>query len=190
MEKPVETIERGDGVRACIFHDPSCESPREWSNVGRISSREYRRAGLYGDDKYPTTYLSEPDAEGYREEVDVDPDDAESIARAIEQQAGEPIVWVEFHANDRGAYGLTGLCWCTVARAVAECGDVEKARDCMRAECDEYNSWIEGDCYGYVVQEKCAECGEWTDTDDSCWGFIGMDHCREEAQDALQRVAV
>lgn len=39
----------------------------------------------------------------------------------------------------------------------------------MEAEVKEYSSWLEGDCFGWVVEDKDG------DTIESCWGYIGWD---------------
>ncbi len=46
-------------------------------------------------------------------------------------------------------------------------GDVEAAKKCLQAELDEYDNYLRGNVWGYVVENEDG------DTIDSCWGFIG-----------------
>lgn len=68
-------------------------------------------------------------------------------------------------------------------------------RDIVEGEIQEHNRWADGECYGYRVQAKVElatifdgeddDSGEWEDTDDSCWGFIGHEYAEHEATEAL-----
>ena len=47
-----------------------------------------------------------------------------------------------------------------------------------------YNSWCNGDIYGYVVEDRDGE------ELDSCWGYIGdMDYCQDQAKIAAEHHA-
>ncbi len=59
---------------------------------------------------------------------------------------------------------------------------------------NEYRSWCEGDCWGYVVEKRVtwhtddpdyADEARWEGTDDSCWEYYGRDYAEEEARQAL-----
>jgi len=50
------------------------------------------------------------------------------------------------------------------------------AEDCLRAEVAEYDQFLTGDVYGYIVENADA------DELDSCWGFFGLDYAIEEAR--------
>lgn len=58
---------------------------------------------------------------------------------------------------------------------------VQKVNERIDAEVKDYNSYLMGECYGYVIREDGDEIeGEQLD---SCWGFLGdMDYCLEEAK--------
>lgn len=53
----------------------------------------------------------------------------------------------------------------------------------LRMEVAEYDQYLTGDVWGYEI----------TDTDghhlDSCWGFYGFDHCKEQATESAQAIA-
>lgn len=52
----------------------------------------------------------------------------------------------------------------------------EQATACMEAEVEEYDQYLTGDIYGYVVTR-----GD-DDDSESCWGFYGLQHAIEEAK--------
>ena len=78
----------------------------------------------------------------------------------------------------------------------------ENAIASMKAEVQGYSSYLEGDCYGYVVEELAedgdeTDSGDWEEVD-SCWGFLGREWAKqafedlgftkEEVQEAFSRV--
>jgi len=67
------------------------------------------------------------------------------------------------------------------------------ATSCLQGEVETYNQCLTGDVYGYRIF-KIDDPDFDPDTDDpdgfgdevnSCWGFYGLDYCREEAQNLL-----
>jgi hypothetical protein len=65
---------------------------------------------------------------------------------------------------------------------------------------DEWKAYIEGECYGYVVEELVtwvaldsatvpdfARSEERWETVDSCWGFYGIEHVTEEAKRVFEQ---
>ena len=55
-----------------------------------------------------------------------------------------------------------------------------KAEASLRSEVSTYDDYLTGSVYGYVVEDEEG------DTLDSCWGFYGLDYCREEAMGAAK----
>ncbi len=55
-----------------------------------------------------------------------------------------------------------------------------KARKAALGLIETWNQYLSGDVYGYVIREEGDE-----EHIDSCWGFYGMEHAKEEAQSAL-----
>lgn len=59
----------------------------------------------------------------------------------------------------------------------------DKIEEQLRVEIAEYDKWLRGEVYGYIVGDENL------DVTDSCWGFIGLDVVQEaagEAADALR----
>lgn len=51
----------------------------------------------------------------------------------------------------------------------------DKVEQILRGEVETYDQYLRGDVYGYVIRKD-------DETEDSCWGFYGMDYCLEEAR--------
>ena len=49
----------------------------------------------------------------------------------------------------------------------------------LNAEVEELDAYRRGDVYGFIVTHKDG-------TEDSCWGFIGIDHVKESANEAAR----
>jgi hypothetical protein len=56
---------------------------------------------------------------------------------------------------------------------------LELAKKCLEAEVEEYNQYLTGDVYGYIVKDADGE------QVDSCWGFYGFEYAKEEGKSAL-----
>ena len=75
----------------------------------------------------------------------------------------------------------------------------EKVRRCVEAEVQEYNQYLHGDIYGFLVEAKtvCDHDTVHYDTVDSAWGFYGDDwaanglaaYLSEEVRPLLQALA-
>ena len=69
----------------------------------------------------------------------------------------------------------------------------EKALRVLRAEVEEYDRFLTGDCWGYEIYEMCDDQelidAGWEDVEgncvDSCWGFLGREYAEESAQEAM-----
>jgi len=55
--------------------------------------------------------------------------------------------------------------------------DSKKARAAALATVEEWNQYLSGDVWGYVVEH-----GDW---EDSCWGFYGDEYCEQEAREVI-----
>ena len=58
-----------------------------------------------------------------------------------------------------------------------------QAQELMRDEVDEYDQYLTGDVYGYVVTDPNG------DEVDSCWGYFGYKLAEQEAKAALEHAA-
>lgn len=60
---------------------------------------------------------------------------------------------------------------------------LEKAKECMLGEVTEYDQYLTGDVYGFIIT------GEDDDEHESCWGFYGMQYCIDEAKSVADWLA-
>jgi len=57
---------------------------------------------------------------------------------------------------------------------------VERAYELLDAEVKEYNAYLSGDVWGFVIKDHNG------DEVESCWGFYGYDWCQKEAEFTLE----
>lgn len=183
---PEETIEV-NGLKVKIFHDDDCMSPREQDNV----------AVIYGMHRRYTIGDGEPP-----------PDEIEALERggtnALQEYLRKKKGMIAFDLvgllDHSGLYfylgggpavsdsagwdsGTVGYTYVTKKRC-DELGVKRKnAQEAMEVEFREYSSWVEGDCWGYVVEGEDGDI-------DSCWGFIGMEYAKEEGIEAAKHYAL
>ena len=81
--------------------------------------------------------------------------------------------------------GRVGMIYISKAKAAQEGWKTpEQAYEAMRAEVEEYDHYLTGQCYGYVVEDADG------DRNDSCWGFLGdIKYVRDEMRAAAMRAA-
>lgn len=63
----------------------------------------------------------------------------------------------------------------------------QKAYALLEAQVKEYDQYLTGDVYGYVVDRVDGEALD--SMDDSCWGFFGLDYATTEGKEALEYIA-
>ena len=94
-----------------------------------------------------------------------------------------------FHNVDPGGWdsGRVGFIWTTRERVKARSEwkrltqkRMREVEEWLRAEVREYDQWLTGDVWGYQVVDGRGE------ELDSCWGFLGMDEARLEADRAVR----
>jgi hypothetical protein len=174
-----EAIEQdGQTYRISIFHDPDAGNPLEdWSEMGTILSLN-RRHGNF-------------DAAGVEDAIHNNPD---AVALAYNEHG--LCLWTV--AGELPAH--LHCPWDSVAFAgvwLPDAGTLALAKNYggwtrqlfmrrrARQACEAYTQWSNGDVYGYEVERvtTCEHCGqEGAEPVDSCWGFYGLDYCRDEAR--------
>ena len=75
--------------------------------------------------------------------------------------------------------GQVGWIYISIEKAAQEgWKTAEQAYKAMESEVEEYDHYLTGQCYGYVVEDADGE------EIDSCWGFLGDDYVRGEMRTA------
>lgn len=89
--------------------------------------------------------------------------------------------------NDRWDSGQVGYIYCTKQKALEEWGNkritdkvIQMAVTCMQGEVSTYSQFIEGDVYGYMIEDADGE------EFGGCWGFFGYDEEKSGLLDHAQ----
>lgn len=194
----MEVIETSGDYRVVLEPDADCEKPMDNGDGWTASVLTYSGWDTW---RSRTTYEAMYDPQGridamrYFEESEwtVEPDESFKRYMAIFHgitvftvtvvtgEVSNALAWLE--PSERERVGIP-----------AEVTD----KQALDIEIGEYNRWAQGDCWGYIVQKQVtwttddpnfADREQWEDTDDSCWGFIGLDYAEQEAREALRRAA-
>jgi hypothetical protein len=109
--------------------------------------------------------------------------DFSDMSEIVEEFKGKEVieVYAYIHGNialslnsfncrwDSGLFGLL----------VFEKGEFGENNQGLKDFITSWASWLNGEVYGYQVQDDKGEVL------DSCWGFIGYEHCEEAAKESL-----
>lgn len=84
--------------------------------------------------------------------------------------------------------GQVGFIFLTQDRIIEHLnGDDKKAEECLLAEVSQYDQYLRGDIYGFVLRDKpCKECGGPGKNLESIWGFYGGDPIENSMSDNLK----
>ena len=81
--------------------------------------------------------------------------------------------WTDTAGWDSGTVGFA-----YITKTVVEKEGIPEPEACIRGEVAEYDQYLMGDVWGYVIEDKDRD----NDHLDSCWGFYGFDECKREAE--------
>lgn len=214
--------------RLSIYQDYDNESPRTWSNLGNMVcwSRDYNLGDKHdyedGEDFFrslaedlgiDTTYeLYDEDLE---DSYDEDREIEDIRKEVIEKVVILPLFLYDHSGLSMRTYthgyhsswdcGQVGYIYVTHENIIKEYGaltdgNIKKATDCLEGEVEIYSQYLEGDIYGFILEQKilCEHCShiEYKDID-SCWGFYGynlkengilddVDLSKEEIEDLIK----
>ena len=168
MREPVEVLEFPDGVSVQIFQDDQCESPRENDNLGTMVC-DLPRYSLGDKHSFSVEQIK----------AMVKRKDVVSLPIFAYIHGGITIKTTPFSCPWDS--GQAGYIFITKEKIRQEYGwklvtkkRREKILSYLQSEVDEYDRFLCGDCCGYKVFKNGEE------TDDSCWGFIGLEYLKEE----------
>jgi len=160
-----------------IEQEDSPESPREWDNLGTMIC-EHRRYNL-GDRK-----------EQYEGEV------LEILNGERPDKVALPIYMYDHGgiALSTGSFscsfdsGLVGAIFVTKEKIRKEYNVkritkkvLAKVEDCLRGELEIFSSYINGEVYGFIIEDENENIV------DSCWGFYSTEEALEAAKEELPR---
>lgn len=183
----IETLEHA-GLTIKVYQDPDAESPREWDNVARFAF-DHRR--------YNLPWEVDNDLRGL------------SLQELYDELCKRgAVIILKVYGYDHGIFTISAESFYGRAQHAAwDSGIVglacvfrddilrehnrkrlskkllELADNILRAEIKEYDQFLTGDVYGYVVED------EEENNLDSCWGYFGLDYAISEAKSAAECVS-
>ncbi|WP_420415699.1 hypothetical protein [Marinovum algicola] len=193
MRYPVhEEVYQGHTIK--IYQDPDPESPREWSNLSTLICwhRRYRLGDSHRFDN-PEAFLR--DLAGVSDQSNLSMDRLRGRAERtaiilpvfLYDHSGLAMNTIGFHCPwDSGQVGFVYVTFEDVRKefGVKRATKTlrEKAEDVLRGEIVDYDAYLGGRVYGYVIEQNGEEV-------DACWGFVGdyETHCLPEARNAVPR---
>jgi len=162
-----------NGYRLSIVVDPDPSSPREWDNLGTMACWHCRYT--LGDEQPKET------ATEFLANL---PEGTITLPLYLYDHSGLAIRTSPFSCPWDS--GQVGHIYATPAKLKEEYEGYyppsewpDRARKVMEGEVKTYNDFLSGSVYGYVIEDSSGK------HIDSCWGFFGLDFCREEALDIL-----
>lgn len=189
------------GLKCRIVYDEDASSPRENDNLATMVCW-HDRANL--GDVQRNRHSEDCSAKAIIREVRQRGDRVLAMLPLyLYQHSGMTIRCTPF--GDRWDSGQVGWAYVTKSSAVAmgcvgvrhdqvepgkmvEVGTWDKAalEDAIRAEVSNYDDYLTGACYGYVVEDEDGD----EVPDGSCWGFVGdLDYVRSEAKSSAEHAA-
>lgn len=179
-------------LRYKIVRDDDPINPREWGNLGTIyytSTRYVLGDEQVGDIQEKMIELCQ----------DIHPDfDPENIPDYWLDEAIQGFLDKRYIILDVYAYIHSGIILSTSPFTClwdsGQCGVIvakkgvggltdEELEKRLEGEIKEFSAYMEGEVYGYEILDKDDEVVE------SCWGFIGYEHCKEAADEAFANLA-
>ena len=181
MAEPVETFEV-NGKTVKIYHDDDAQSPRDDDNLGVMLC--WHRRVLLGDEQISPRDFGE-DLGRIREERG-----AALVLPIYIYEHGQITITAResvyaMYPDKEWDAGQVGFIYAEEATVLKEYGVesiteemLEKLREVLEGEVAVYDQYLMGDVWGFVIEDEDGE------HEDSCWGFFGLDCCREEARAA------
>ncbi len=186
MSEPVETFEV-NGKTVKIYHDEDAESPRNDDDLGVMLC--WHRRILLGDEQIRPSDFGE-DLGEVREKLGEERGAALILPVYIYEHGQITItaresVYARYPDQEWDA-GQVGFIYAEEAAILKEYSIesiteemLEKVREVLEGEVAVYDQYLMGDVWGYVIEGE-----EGDDPGDSCWGFFGLEYCKEEARAA------
>lgn len=185
-EYTAETFEES-GFTVKIIQDQDPMSPRDGDGNGHMICF-HRNYDLGDEHDYKSNDFS-----GWEEiakQIEIDNGPCIILPLGLIDHSGISMyVGATEHWCDPGGWdsGQVGFIYATLAE-VREWYGVKKitkqvrqrAIDSLRSIVEEYDKYLTGDVWGYVIEDEDGE------DVDSCWGFIGLKYCKQEAVSAAR----
>jgi hypothetical protein len=143
-----------------VYSDDSPSSPRENDNLGTIVTGKLRSYNL---GEKPNTDV---------EEIKAIMADKNNICLPVYMYEHSSVALRTSDFEDRWDSGQVGIIYVTKEKARKDFmvkrltkKTIEKVLECLKSEIEIYSQYVNGDVYGYVVEDANGE------EIDSCWGY-------------------
>jgi len=183
MHEPVETIhsEEHEGWKVEIFQDWDAESPASWDTFGTLVAFRHRIRNYS---------IGNREADGTEEDA-LDRGGTRLLQRYLRLACGWeaiPFAFQDYGSSGCRVYDIDwdndradGFIYADRDEIQKEFdGDVARARECLKSELAAWDTYFQGDVYGYVVEDPDGNHR------DSCWGFYGFEYACTEAREQLE----
>lgn len=186
MKSPIWKEEK-QGFTAYIYYDDDPCDPREWYRFTTMYC--YHKRYHLGDKqtKYPPMYLRDMIediiTEEHKPRIDTELVSTPNLFAIMNKH----FVWQPLFLYDHSGLSLStsrgydvwdtsfvGIIYAHKTKIIEEYGEYteqtkEKVRSAINAEIETYNAYLNGDIYGYTIEDSDGELLE------SCWGYYNLD---------------
>lgn len=198
----VERFEVGQFTVSIVYDTAPSDSPRDWDNVGTMVCWHSRynlgdEQPDYSQREFAIRLMQLREYEKHRKWVPDELPDAH-----VERYINKHFYVLELYLHDHGGMELFAdtsdeftvpqggeVGWIYMSKEDAEREGLPDPLATLRSEVEVYSQYLNGEVYGYEVREKCDKCGHDGDVVDSCWGFYGLEFCKEQAREAAEHAA-
>jgi len=201
MSDPVEVLTNGK-MTGKIYYDEDCENPREFYDAFGTMICKHKNYRL-GDDQKSREFFN---SDGF-EECETE----EEVEEYLKREYGAEIILPLSLYDHSGISmsigrcrgwdsGQVGYIYATKEKCIEEFGEDfsrDKIIKLLEAEVEEYDNFIRGECYYFVITETktkenhCPHCDALIDIEeveeivDSCGGMIGQKYVLEEVKSIM-----
>jgi len=192
IEKIVKKLNDKTEIEGIIYHDEDAEDPRVFhDNLGKMVC--FHKKYTLGD-KHD---LKSSDFDSWDAIAEYLINEKKAVVlKTIFMYDHSGITISTSPYGDRWDSGQIGFIYVDEETMIKEYGVInsetkEKASNVLIGEIEEYDQFLRGDVYSFVVKQvsKCGECGQpIEETLDSCGGFYGIKYVKEELEGIMKGI--
>ena len=193
-------LPNGNKAKAELIYDQDATNPREGDNLGTILIAPRLSHWIASPDGVADTSIPlgnnpcEHWDNIHREQLNLKKSDI-AVAYPITLHEHGEISLSLGYMQERGV--VVGFIYVTKEQ-VRKCYDVkritksilERAKNCLQSELDMLTNWLNGDCYGWIIEEYAlTDDGlDWEEVDtlDACWGYFDKEQALDDMQNMLK----
>lgn len=188
MEEKYKVVEY-KGYNINIYTDYNSQSPREWSNLGRMYTmhRRYQPEKSFADNFVWGEVFDE-----HRDFLPSFEKNYIALKFYLYDHGGQTVSTSPFSCRwDSGLYGIIAVDIESVKREYNWTNITQERREkieqILRSEVHTYNQFLTDDVYGYNISE-CDNEGNMLN--DSCWGYFGEESIDYMIEDAKSNIDI